>query len=143
SDKSQLPVPENIDSDLLPHHLEELRRSGLSDATIQASRCFSIQAENAGLLKAFAKGVTAPGLALPICPPGAVEPVGFIYKADNPRTLEKGGKVRTCKYEMPRGGLNRIHVPRAAQRLFNMPDGREAPMRILITEGWKKSEKAV
>jgi len=126
---------------LAADHLEDLRRSGLSDATIEAWGCFSIRPQDRHFLKAFAKGVEPPGLALPILPPGALEHLGFTYKPDNPRISEKNG--RTLKYESPRGCLNRLHVPRGAHWLFRPPDGREGRRRIVITEGQKKAEKAV
>ena len=127
---------------ILPNHLDDLRRSGLSDATIESWGCFSIEQESASKLKPFGKGVTAPGLSLPMMAPGSLEPVGFSYKPDNPRVLKRNGKEHTLRYELPRRGLNRIHVPRAAQYLFRPPDGREGPMRMVITEGQKKAEKA-
>ncbi len=132
----------NISNGLLDHHRNDLRKSGLSDSTITSWGCFSVQDQNAHRLKGFAKGVTAPGLALPILPPGALDPTGFTYKADNPRVLTRGGKTRTCKYEFPAGGSNRIHAPRGAQVLFRQPDGREGRQRMVVTEGQKKSEKA-
>jgi hypothetical protein len=127
---------------ILPNHLDDLRRSGLSDATIESWGCFSIEQESASELKSFGKGVTTPGLALPMMAPGSLEPAGFSYKPDHPRMLKRNGKERTLKYELPRRGLNRIHVPRGAQYLFRPPDGREGPMRMVITEGQKKAEKA-
>jgi hypothetical protein len=128
---------------LSSNHLKELRRSGLSDATIKSWGCFSIGPKDKHLLKGFAKGVEPPGLALPILPPGALEPVGFIYKPDNPRTDKKNDKVRIRKYEMARNALNHIHVPLGAQHLFQPTDGVEGPRRIVVTEGMKKAEKAV
>jgi hypothetical protein len=127
---------------LRSNHLEDLRRSGLTDSTVESWGCFSINPQNTALLKPFAKDVTVPGLALPILPPGSLKTVGFAYKPDDPRKLVKNGRIRTCKYELPRRGINRIHVPRAAQYLFRPPDGREGPMRLVITEGQKKAEKA-
>lgn len=127
---------------LFPKHLDDLRGSGLSDATIESWGCFSIDQESAFQLKPFGKGVNAPGLALPMMAPGSLEPVGFSYKPDSPRLVKRNGKERTLKYELPRRGLNRIHVPRAAQYLFRPPDGREGPMGMVITEGQKKAEKA-
>lgn len=135
-------MPTGTDIRLLLNHLNDLRRSGLSDGTIAASGCFSINEVNRHLLHGFGQGVEAPGLALPIFPPGLNEPAGFMYKPDNPRILpKKNGKPRACKYETLRGALNRIHVPRSAQWLFRTPDGKEGPRRVVVTEGWKKAEK--
>jgi Domain of unknown function (DUF3854) len=130
-------------AELYGAHLEDLRRSGLSDSTIAIWGCFSIGTEDHHRLKNFAKRVKPPGLALPILPPGAHESVGFTYKPDNPSVVERGGRSRVCKYEMPLAGTNHIHVPRAAQWLFQEPDGRQARMRMVLTEGPKKAEKAV
>jgi len=94
------------------------------------------------MLKPFGKGVAPPGLALPILPPGKFEHIGFAYKSDNPRTFNTKGRTRICKYELPRRVASHVHVPRAAQYLFRPPDGREGPMRMVITEGQKKAEKA-
>jgi hypothetical protein len=129
-------------SQLLPQHLDDLRRSGLTDATIESWGCFSLGPADAPMLKRFAKGVSPLGLALPIFPPGALEPVGFTYKPDHARTLGKGGKTRTLKYELPRQAVSHIHVPRASQWLFQPRDGRDGPLRIVVTEGQKKAEKA-
>jgi hypothetical protein len=130
------------DKRLMPNHLEDLRASGLTDSTIQSWGCFSVTAEDASLLKNFAKDVNPPGLALPILSPASQEPNDFSYKPDNPRVMETNGKLRTCKYEMPRKTLNQIHVPRASQWLFRRPDGVEGPRRMVITEGQKKGERA-
>lgn len=130
-------------TELYRAHLEDLRRSGLSDITIAIWGCFSIGTEDLYRLKHFARRVKPPGLALPILPPGAHESVGFAYKPDSPRVVEKGGRSRVCKYELPPAGTNHIHVPRGAQWLFQEPDGRQARMRMVLTEGQKKAEKAV
>jgi hypothetical protein len=127
---------------LFPNHLDDLHRSGLSDRSIESWGCFSIDATMVPLLRTFGKGVSAPGLALPILSPGSFKATGFAYKPDKPRELVKNGKVRKCTYELPRHNLNRIHVPLAAQFVFRQPDGREGPIRLVITEGQKKSEKA-
>src|SRR5579863_762900 len=124
---------------LSPEHRKVLRRYGLNDATIDAWGCYSVSQQD---LSSFAQGVKPPGIAPPILPPAAREAVGFIYKPDNPRVQERNGKKRKRKYENPVQGLNRIHVPRAVQdRLFGEERGKNH-IRLVITEGPIKAEKA-
>src|SRR2546423_1158363 len=113
-----LDTPSEAIRTLLPNHLQDLRRSGLTDTTIESWGCFSIGPTNAALLKQFGSGVTAPGLALPLRSPGSLKTNVFVYKPDNPRELAKKMKGHICKYELPRHTLNRIHVPLATQLLF-------------------------
>src|ERR1700752_4050172 len=98
-----------LEGRLRHNRFDDLRRSGLTDLTIDCWGCFSIAPQDESLLRAFGKGVTAPGLALPIMSPGSIQPIGFSYKPDNPRVFERNGKSTICKYEMPRKALNRIH----------------------------------
>ena len=125
---------------LSPEHRKILRRYGLSDSTIDGWGCTTISEPDQ--LGSFAAGVEPPGIALPILSPGAPQAVAFIYKPDNPRVSNKNGKVRKRKYEHPVQGLNRIHMPRPVQdRLFGH-DRPDKCIRLVITEGPIKAEKA-
>ena len=125
---------------LSPVHRKLLKeRYGLRDSTIDTWGCCSVSQED---LCNFATGVLAPGIALPILPPGRRKPAGFLYRPDRPRVQIKSGKERKNKYEHAIGAQNHIHVPRALQaRLFG-PDGNQVRV-LVITEGPIKAEVAV
>jgi hypothetical protein len=120
---------------LLPQHLADLRRSGLSDEMIAAAGFSSIEHP-----KAIARILGWDGAGLGPClriPFAAVDGRRNGYsrlKPDNPRMEEDGKKI---KYESPRGKSNRAYFPPglgtalAAKHRF-----------ILITEGEKKAAKA-
>lgn len=124
---------------LSPEHRKILRRYGLNDSTIDAWGCYSASRED---LHAFAKSVRTPGIALPIRPPCSRKACGLIYKPDNPRVLEKNGKERKLKYEHAVQGLNRIHVPNVVQDRLSGQARRDRRVRLVITEGPIKAEKA-
>jgi len=113
---------------------------GLSDQTIDRWGCFSVSQDDL-TCNNFAPGVQAPGIALPILPPGAREAQNFLYRPDNPRKFTRDGKVRVAKYENAMGATNHIHVPRSVQaRLFG-PDGNQVRV-LVVTEGPIKAEAA-
>jgi hypothetical protein len=123
---------------LSPAHRNTLRGYGLNDLTINKWESYSVSQQD---LRTFATGVNAPGIALPILPPGSRKAQGFLYKPDHPRLVEKNGKVRKRKYEHAVGGLNRIHVPCSVQRrLFDEDCG--DGHTLVVTEGPIKAEKA-
>jgi hypothetical protein len=127
---------------LLPAHRKLLKeRYGLWDETIDVWRCKSASREDLVDLN-FATGVEAPGILLPIQPPGCQEPCEFLYRPDHPREQVKNGKMRKNKYEHPLRAQNHIHVPRALQaRLFG-PGGNQVRV-LVVTEGPIKAEVAV
>jgi putative DNA primase/helicase len=123
---------------LLPHHLAELRASGLSDETIKAAGICSETRYTAlaAMLgwRRYPKKM-APAIVFPFTDDDGRK--GFArIKPDRPRVLGgKGG--RPVKYESPRGQPNRIYLPPGVASKL-----REAGGELLITEGEKKALKA-
>lgn len=119
---------------LLPHHREELRKSGLTDATIDATGIYSETdpVEIARLLN-WSRPVRNCGAAL-VFPFFNLDgtPSGFArVKLDKPRTGDEG---KTVKYEQPRGVSLRPYFPLDALAAI-----RDGATTLLITEGEKKS----
>lgn len=117
---------------LLPQHLADLRKSGLTDATIRAAGIrseFSLAAVKALLdTKQFAQRCL-PVMVFPYVDADGKN--GYCrIKPDHPR--ESGG--RPVKYESPRGQPNRIYLPPGVAEVLDN-QGRE----LLLTEGEKKS----
>jgi hypothetical protein len=122
---------------LLPHHLSDLLSSGLSERTIRAWHCYSIEADQPWVMNQLGFGhLTPPALALPILVPGQKEPDlnTVILKPDHPRR-DPNGKI--IKYETRSGSRNRLHVPLPCQTLLD-----DLSITLWITEGQKKSAKA-
>jgi hypothetical protein len=143
NDHEEPPVTRRQDgARLYPWHRKLLKeRYGLLDPTIDAWGCFS--ATKGDLISEnFSSRVPAPGIALPIWPPGALRSDGFFYRPDTPRQVRrKNGTLRTAKYEHAVGATNHIHVPRVVQARLSGHDQR--PVRTLvITEGPIKAEVA-
>jgi putative DNA primase/helicase len=117
---------------LLPRHLQDLRRSGLSDAQIKASGFFSERDPRRvrELLRRKGSAVRlGPCLVIPF--PG-VE--GYVrLKPDNPRM--KDGKP--VKYESPVGLPSRLYVPPGTRGRLADPAA-----ELIIVEGEKKAAKA-
>jgi hypothetical protein len=118
---------------LLPQHLEDLRRSGLSEETIARWGCYSIVERSE--MQTLGFGITPPAMALPILPPDRNEPdaTDVMLKPDSPRTDKRG---RAAKYEARPNSRNRIHAPLAIRNKLS-----DASQPLVITEGQKKSEK--
>jgi hypothetical protein len=121
---------------LLPHHLAELRASGLDDATLAANGVYSESdpAAVAGLLNWGAARARSLGPVL-VYPHHDRDgrPLGHAtVKPDRPRDrADKPGKV---KYENPRGRPNRLYVPAGARPALADP-----AVGLVITEGCKKA----
>jgi hypothetical protein len=120
---------------LQPQHLEDLRKSGLSDETILAARFTSVvnPATISSILN-WRRPATILGacLKIPFLGPDG-EPSGYArLKPDRPRRAK--GDDRIIKYEAPRGKKNRAYFPVPALAAI-----RTAGARILVTEGEKKS----
>ncbi|MFL5242424.1 MAG: DUF3854 domain-containing protein [Gemmataceae bacterium] len=121
---------------LLPQHLVDLRRSGLTDETINGCR-YSSLIDPAIIAKHLnwkkPADTLGPCLAFPFAElTGAVN--GYArMKPDKPRV--HNGKP--AKYESPKGGGNRAYFPLPALPMIQTPT---AP--LLITEGEKKSAAA-
>ncbi|MBY0455977.1 MAG: DUF3854 domain-containing protein, partial [Gemmataceae bacterium] len=135
---------------LLPRHLDDLRKSGLTDDTIRASRVRSVTDPRqvahllGDYLTAAAARALGPCLAFPFldvrgevvtwAPAGgkggtATRPFARL-KPDSPRT--RGGKA--AKYESPRGGGNRAYLPPGVGALLADPT-----CELVIVEGEKKA----
>ncbi len=129
----------NGDSDhlpgLLPHHVRELRASGLTNETIKAAGIFSeTKYENLAAVldwRKFPKKM-APALVFPFHAADGTNGYSRI-KPDRPRRI--GGKM--VKYESPRGRGNQLYLPPGVAQVLDRPD-----VELLITEGEKKSLKA-
>lgn len=117
---------------LHPHHLVDLRSSGLTDMTIQDAGIRSLPAEEVSkILKGRSVG---PGMVLPY--PAINGEAAFCrVKPDTP-PMNKDGKP--AKYLTAAGAGNRLYVP------GNMPANwyDDPSVNIWITEGEKKALKA-
>jgi putative DNA primase/helicase len=122
---------------LLPKHLADLRKSGLTDATIAACGFHSLQAPASiqGILRwKCYSGELGDCLVIPFFDVDG-KPTGYgRLKPDRPR-LTKDGKL--IKYESPRGLPNRAYFPPATWAKLHDP-----ACLLLITEGEKKAAKA-
>lgn len=121
---------------LLPHHLAELRASGLSDAMIRAA---GIRSEsNYEALAAILNwrkypGKLAPAIVFPFV--DAAGRNGYTrVKPDRPRV----SKGKAVKYESPKGRPNEIYLPPGMAGVLASPR-----RNFLITEGEKRSLKAM
>ena len=112
---------------LVPGHVEELRRSGLSDDTIARAGCYSATAAGVRDLLGIGGG---PGLVFPypeLNGSGAYARV----KLD---AIPPDGK----RYRSPKGRPNRLYIP----SLINRAVLADAHTPLWITEGEKKALKA-
>jgi putative DNA primase/helicase len=123
---------------LLPQHLADLRKSGLSDAAIAAAGFHSLQAPasvQAALRWKSYRGDLGDCLAIPFVD-AAGNPTGYCrLKPDRPRKCQEDGKP--IKYESPKGAPNLPYLP--PQTLAALQD---PAVPLLITEGEKKAAKA-
>ncbi len=127
---------------LLPQHLADLRKSGLSEGTIRALKFASVTEERHVLdvLKwGTGHGPLLPALEIPFLNRDG-EMTGFArLKPDKPRTKKKrNGEAENIKYEQPKGQPIRPYIPPMAWPLIDDP-----AQPLLFTEGEKKCAKAV
>jgi len=117
---------------LEPQHLADLRRSGLSDETIERSGIYSCSAEEGTGIVGFPLKTSC--LAFPYQDTdGDGTPPYIRIKPDTPHVIS--GKP--AKYLTPKGAGNRLYIPPGVEA--NLRD----PSRpLLITEGEKKALKA-
>jgi P4 family phage/plasmid primase-like protien len=119
---------------LLPQHLEDLHRSGLTEMTVKAAGLFSLT-DPVEVGKCLGWRGPArqlgPCLAFPYYgQDGAAS--GYVrLKPDRPRT-EEGGRI--VKYESPKKQPNRLYVPLGTRTVLD-----DADKPLLITEGEKKA----
>lgn len=133
-----------LDSLLSPHHLADLRKSGLSDEQIRACgfRTLRQPSEVASVLRWKSADKLGECFLLPYRrPDGSLIPVNEFarIKPDTPRTgKSKDGKPdKPIKYESPRRSVVRLFFPpNTCSKLA------DASVPLLITEGEKKSARA-
>jgi len=120
---------------ILPHHLAELRESGLSDTTIIAAGIKSetnYQRLTAILGHRKLPKRMAPAIVFPFV--SAEGTNGYCrIKPDTPRKFGD----RIVKYESPKGRANEIYLPPGVADTLSRPDA-----ELLLTEGEKKALKA-
>lgn len=114
---------------LLPRHVQDLKKSGLSDGTIETLGFYSADPEEIKSLLDRSLSV-GPGLVIPY--PDS-SPSYVRVKPDNP-SLYWG---RLAKYLAPKGAGNRAYIPPQTQEAVS-----NSKKHILITEGEKKAAKA-
>ncbi len=122
---------------LLPHHLDDLRRSGLTDETIRRWGCYSIEADQNWVMSRLGfPHLTPPALALPVLTLDLTEPNRnfCIIKPDRRRSDNRG---RPVKYESPKNFANRLHLPLSVRDKIS-----DASVPLVISEGQKKGEAA-
>jgi putative DNA primase/helicase len=117
---------------VLPHHLAELRASGLSEETIRGAGIHSETNydEIASLLEWKPPKKMAPVLVFPVLRADGT-PTGYAYvKPDHPRKVAD----KVVKYEAPRGRPARVYVPPKTHSALE-----DVTTELLITEGQKKA----
>jgi putative DNA primase/helicase len=119
---------------ILPHHLGELRKSGLTDATIRAA---GIRSETrhevlASILGWKYRPSMGAAIVYPYIDANGVNGYTRI-KPDRPR--KRAGKV--VRYESPKGQPNRAYLPPGVTSTLPDPTA-----RLFLTEGEKKAGKA-
>ena len=129
---------EALDSILLPQHLADLRRSGLSDE--QILRCgFRSSSDPARIANWLKWKHPAKALGPCLCIPffrADGERLEYVrMKPDKPRKAKDGGK--SIKYESPLRAANRAYLPPRTR--VALADANQA---LIVTEGEKKSAKA-
>jgi putative DNA primase/helicase len=120
---------------VLPHHLRELRASGLTDGTIRAAGIHSeTDCNRLAAMLGWKKYAKSMGAAIVYQYRDDQGRNGYArIKPDRPRSI--GGKP--VKYESPKGQPNQVYLPPGVVDV--LPD----PAReLLITEGEKKSLSA-
>jgi len=118
-----------MSSRLLPHHLEDLYRSGLSDQTIEALEFYSATAAEVADILGFDAG---PGLVIPYPSYEEARPFSRV-KPDQPPIIE--GKP--AKYLSPKGATVRAYIPPMTWEAL-----KDSKTLVIIPEGEKKSAKA-
>jgi putative DNA primase/helicase len=122
---------------LLPQHLADLRRSGLSDEQIAACGFHSLQTP-ASVQKALRwkrySGELGDCLCIPFVDADGKRINYVRLKPDAPR-VGKNGKV--VKYESPKGSGNRAYFPPGSLAAL-----KDASVSLVITEGEKKAAAA-
>ena len=117
---------------LLPHHLADLHKSGLTDATIKAAGVYS--EDSLPKVKALLETKRFAQRCLPVLVFPFTDGEGrngyCRVKPDNPRISGR----KPVKYESPRGQPNQPYFPPGVREV--LPD---ASRELLVTEGEKKA----
>jgi putative DNA primase/helicase len=129
--------PAKANGSLLPQHLADLRKSGLSDKQIARCGYRSLQAP-ASVQKVLRwkryNGDLGPCLAIPFCNADGKSLDYCRLKPDRPRTAKENGKP--IKYESPKGAGNLPYFPPDTLAALINPS---AP--LIVVEGEKKASK--
>jgi P4 family phage/plasmid primase-like protien len=129
--------PPGVDTLLLPQHLADLRKSGLSDDYIRRCYFYSLQA-SARIQKVLTwrryNGELGDCLAIPFTDSKGNRHGYIRLKPDRPRTNKEGKAV---KYESPKGSSNRAYFPPDTIPVLNDP-----LVPLVIVEGEKKACKS-
>ena len=117
---------------VMPHHLTELRKSGLTDATIKAAGIYSeASVPKLAAILDWPKYRPSMGAAIVFPFTNSEGHNGYArVKPDRPRKM----KGKSVKYESPHGRPNQIYIPPGVAEV--LPDGTR---ELLVTEGEKKS----
>jgi hypothetical protein len=147
-ERVQVPAGDVAELPLLPQHLADLRKSGLTDDTIRSMGVYSetdprkvcklrFGRITLDLLRASEK--LGPCLVFPFFDPSGDVVKGFArIKPDNPEAEKKGKKKgRPKKYLSPVGGGNRLYIPPAV-----LPAIADPTAPLVIAEGEKKAAAA-
>jgi hypothetical protein len=113
---------------LQDHHLADLRGSGLTDETIQASRCYSAQEPTVRELLGFGVG---PGLVFPYLGTEDQRGVPFVQ-------VKPDKRVSGAKYFTPKGAGCRLYIPPTIPAEYL----KKTDVQLYLTEGAKKALKA-
>lgn len=116
---------------LSERHLEDLRSSGLSEATIQAAGLYSADSQEA---RRLGFGTAGPGLVFPYPSPNGEQPF-FRLKPDASKTDKNG---RLVKYLTVKGAGNRLYIP----SILPANELADPQVALILTEGEKKALKA-
>ena len=116
---------------LHPHHLTDLRRSGLTEATIAALGFYSVTSDEAAAILGF--DPCRDCLAFPFPSRNGQKP--FVrLKPDVPFVNADG---KPAKYLSPKGADNRLYLAPATRLVLG-----DAGKPLIVTEGEKKAAKA-
>jgi hypothetical protein len=118
---------------LLKNHIDDLRRSGLSDDTIKVSRVFSLTDPTAisrHLGWEHPAANLGPCLVFPFLDLAGKETTYYRVRPDRPRVID--GK--TAKYESPLGKPNEVYLTPRAREV-----AADSRVELLFTEGEKKA----
>lgn len=129
-------IESNSGGQLLPHHLEQLRASGISDEVIAERGYESVtESEKLKALQFPWYQAKVPALLIPLFPVGNnPNSADFVSRPDNPRPGEKGKPI---KYETPADFEVPIDCPpRCKQDLL------DPAIPLFVTEGIKKADSA-